>query len=401
MPAPNRSTFTLPFWLANVVNLLCLTGAQTFVLLPLYLQSHGLQRWEIGVVAGSYSLVSVFVRPWLGSRLDRQGRRLFFVNGAALLGLLPLAFLAAPPTLPAMVLLRGVQGLAMALYFTALWTWVADFAPEGRLGETLGFFGISGLLAGGVGPILAERVLKVGGFPSLFALAGGLALAAALVSRHLQEQGERRAPESEGSRDFWRLSWSPGLRGTVLASLAFGGSSGTFVAFAAPLVAACGQPGVGLFFTVYNVASISVRFFAGRSADRWGPARIVPPGLACQALGLALLSRLQGEGWLGAPLLWAAALAAGTGHGLIYPALSSLAVQKVGPTRRGVGTSLFMAAIDFGAFSGALLAGLLAQAAGYPDTFLAVAVAVALAAALQPWLEGRSEAREDFPSPLP
>lgn len=396
LPLP-RSPFTLPFWLANAVNLMCLSGATTFVLLPLYLEGYGMARWEIGLVAGTFSLVSVFARPWVGARLDQQGRRQFFIQGACLQGLLTLTWLALPPSLGFMVLLRGLQGLAMAIYFTAIWTWIADFAPEGRRAEVMGLFGISGLVSGAAGPLLAEAALAFGGFPSVFGVAGALALGGALLARHLGDRMPEPAGPPPEPGEFWRLSWSRRLQGTTLGAMAFGVSSGTLLAFAAPFVASRGHVGVGVFFTVYNVASVGVRLFAGRLADRIGAVRIVAPALLCQASGLALLSRLQEEGWLGAPALWGAAVLGGVGHGLIYPALSSLAVQRVGAARRGMGVSLFTAAVEFGAFMGATGSGLLAHLAGYPRTFLGVACAVALASALHPWLEEE----EDFPSRLP
>ncbi len=393
----SRPPFTLPFWQANLVNLMCLSGATMFVLLPLYLEAHGMPRWEIGLVAGAFSLVSVFARPWVGARLDQRGRRQFFIQGACLQGLLALAWLAFPPSLGLTLVVRGMQGVAMAFYFTAMWTWIADFAPEGRRAEVMGFFGISGLVSGAAGPVLAEAALSFGGFESVFGLAGGLALGGALLARRLGDQ----MPESLGpppeAREFWHLGWSRNLQGTTLGAVAFGISSGTLLAFAAPFVASQGHSGVGVFFTVYNVASVSVRLFAGRLADRVGAVRVVAPALLCQALGLGLLSRLEPGGWLGAPALWGAAVLGGMGHGLIYPALSSLAVRRVGAARRGMGVSLFTAAVEFGAFAGATTSGLLAHLAGYPSTFLGVACVVFVVSLVH----RRLERGEDFPDRTP
>ena len=59
-------------------------------------------------------------------------------------------------------------------------------------------------------------------------------------------------------------------------------------------------------------------------------------------------------------------------------------------------------AIEFGAFAGAILAGLLAHSLGYPETFLLGALAVGGAAASFPLLEARGGPQgEDFPVPLP
>ena len=402
MPAASRPAFTAPFWIASTVNLLCLTGGSTFVLLPLYLERHGFHRWEIGLVAGSFSLMAVFSRPWVGERLDRRGRRPLFLAGAVLLGLLTFAFMAAPPSVPILMALRASQGLAMACYFTAIWTWTADYAPPGRMAEVLGLFGISGLVAGAAGPVLAELLAARGSFLPVFGVGGGLMLGAAWLALRLEEQRPRPLAEPPRSPGFWRLSLSPGLLGLTLVSLAFGGSTATFQTFAAPFVASRGLAGVGLFFTAYSVASVLVRLGAGARTDRLGPGRMVAPSLACHALGLAVFSRLGGGGPAGLPVLLAAALLAGTGHGLLYPALSSLAVQRVGAAHRGLGVSLFTGAIEFGSFAGALTAGTLAHATGYPETFLAGALAVGAAAGLFPLLEGRAAARgEDFPCPLP
>ena len=63
-----RGVTDFEFLRANFGNLLVLTGSVMFVLLPEYLQSQSMEKWEIGLVDGSFWFVSIFVQPWLGPR---------------------------------------------------------------------------------------------------------------------------------------------------------------------------------------------------------------------------------------------------------------------------------------------------------------------------------------------
>ncbi|MBI3927940.1 MAG: MFS transporter [Armatimonadetes bacterium] len=368
--------YTPEYWRANLANLLCLGGAATLVLLPLYMQQRGMLRWEIGLVAAGFSLASVAVRTVLGRWMDSRGRRSFYLAGAFLLGGSTALYLQVPVCLVSLGVLRAIQGVAMALYFTAIWTWVADRAPPGRLAELLGMFGISGLVSGGLGPLLGELALAQAGFPGVFAVGCGLTLAGALIVWTLPDTAGEVASPGSG---FWSLAATAAMRSVLLSSLFFGFGLGAFFTFVAPHLHGSGLGGL---LALYTVVAVGVRLFAGKTADRIGAVRVILPALLIQGAGLALLSVVEVPG-----MLLAVGLLSGGSHGMIYPALSALTVQR-SVASRGTGFSLFTAAVDLGVLLGAAIPGVLAHHLGYHAMYALVGISVLAAgmgfAALEP-----------------
>lgn len=354
------------FWLANLLNLLCLTGTGTLILLPLYQESEGLARWEIGVASAAGSLAATLVRIRLGGWIERFGYRNFIIAGALAAGLGTLAYPYVPARLGPVLLLRCLQGVAMAVYFTALWARMIAASPPGRINEVSGWFGISGLLAGALGPILGEQAHRQTlGFPPVFWLGGGLGLAGGLIAlllRELPPPSDERPP----SVGFWEVLLRPAMAGALLGSLVFGGALGCFNTFIAPYVASAGLHGIGLMFALYIGCSVVVRLRIGALADRLGPARIILPALLCVGTGMLLISGLSLGGF---PLLLGAGMVIGSGHGLCYPALSTLTQLRSGTRAVGTAASVFTAAMEMGLLSGAAIAGVVAHHFGYPAAF--------------------------------
>ena len=68
-----------------VTNFLFFGRLNGFVLLPLYIQQLGGTEADIGLVQGMYSAAGIVCQPVIGLYVDRLGRRLFMLIGAALL----------------------------------------------------------------------------------------------------------------------------------------------------------------------------------------------------------------------------------------------------------------------------------------------------------------------------
>ncbi len=344
----------------------------------------------IGLVEGAFWLASMAVQPWLGRRLDSMGRRRFFIFGAFLMTVVSFAYLVAPVHLVTMVPLRALQGLGVAMYLTALTAWVSDHSPPGRLAEFLGIFGVTGLLGATLGPICAEKVFDHFGYPGLFVGSGALSLVGALWSPSLKDHLPEVHP-SAAALSYWHLASAPPLRGTMLGSLAFGLATGSVVAFVAPFLDTRRLAGVGVLLAVYALASGATRIYAAGLTDRLGPSRVIGPSLMLQAAAMLAISFLGPEGWRATPLLLVAAFLGGTGHGMVYPALSALAVMRLGNRFAGTGMSVVAACADLGSSLGAFVAGLLVRHTGYPTMFVAMGAAVAAAGLVFGGVEVRSE----------
>lgn len=381
---------------ANIGNLLVLTGSVMFVLLPEYLQTQEMKKWEIGLVDGSFWFISIFVQPWLGPQLDKNGRKLFLCLGSLLMAAAATSYAWLPAELVPMITARIVHGFGFACYLTASWTWVADYAPSHRVGEMFGVFGISGMLAGTIGPGAAEFLVRRFGYDHLFFYGAGVIFVGWLILLTIRD----RRPEYKGKQElpgFFRLLRARVMRGSVLGSIAFGIAIGSIFAFVAPYLATLKVEGVGPLFACTTIASGASRVLAGKMTDRLGPSKLVAPSLLLLALGTLGLGQVAGlEPVYVIPFLVISGLAAGLGYGVVYPALNALAICRLTPAARGRGLSLVTAAIDCGSTTGAALAGLVSHHFGYPNGFRAIGFLV-ISLALAFWLSERRTQNGDAP----
>lgn len=388
-----RGVTDFEFLRANLGNLLVLTGSVMFVLLPEYLQAERMEKWEIGLVDGSFWFVSIFVQPWLGPRLDKDGRKIFLCGGSLLMAIAATTYAWLPAELIPMVTARLIHGLGFACYLTASWTWVADYAPSHRVGEMFGVFGISGLLSGTIGPGTAELLVRRFGYDHLFFYGAGVMFVGWVVLLTLRDRRPQVTTKT-ALPGFFTLLQARGMRGAVLGSIAFGIGIGAIFAFVAPYLATIKVEGVGPLFACTTLASGASRILAGKMTDRLGPGRLVAPSLFMLAVGTAGLAQVEGaSGSSMIPILVLSGLAAGLGYGIVYPALNALAICRLSPAVRGRGLSLITASIDCGSTSGAAVTGFLIHSFGFPNGFRSVALLV-VGLSLAFWLAERNQSEK-------
>jgi MFS family permease len=344
-----------------------------FVLLPEYLQAEHMEKWKIGLVDGSFWLISIFVQPWLGVRLDKDGRKLYLLLGSALMALAAASYAWVPVELFPMLAARLIHGFGFACYLTASWTWVADFSPPSRVGEFFGIFGISGMLAGAIGPGIAEWVVAHENYDSLFWWGGGTIFVGWMVLGTVSDRRPEPAAHAKPA-GFFRIMRARDMRGTVIGSIAFGIAVGSLFAFIAPYLSNLGIDGIGWMFAATTLASGASRVYAGKMTDRLGPAKMVGPSILLLAVGCFGLAQVANASDFALVILVGSGLAAGLGYGVIYPALNAVAIERLDSATRGRGLALVTASIDLGSFSGAALAGFVSHHLGYPAAFQAIAV---------------------------
>lgn len=335
-----------------------------FVLAPRFLGAAGHDEQDIGVIMGAGNVASLVSTPLVGWLTARWGHARVLAGGCALAAVGALLFDAAT-AMPGLVAGRAVQGLGFAAVLVGAASYVAETAPVERLGQALGVSGVLTLTAQAVGPVIGNLALAVAGWPWVFrlgAIAGGLG---ALVALTLPA-----APRRSAALDDAAVHAGAVLLASGLAGLGFG-AIWTFLADYAPRAGA-GDP--SWFFVAYVVAAVSTRLGLGTLSDRIGRVAAAVPALAGQAvilIGMALL---------GAP--WHAVLIGlgyGLCHGIYYPTLQALVVERSGGRRsRAIAASTF--AFGAGSVVAAFGLGPVARALGYPAIYLVAAAASALAA---------------------
>jgi MFS family permease len=342
---------------------------------PGYLLELGANEVRIGLIVGVAGLATIFVRPWAGRIMDLHSRRLVIRVGTLMVAVSTLAMGFITHLGVLVVTARLFQGIGQAIAITAFWTYIADRIPAENRAQGIALFGISGLLPMGIAPAIGDGILTTDwGYQGLFVVAASFAMVAFALSMFLERSGVNVGATTTG---FGAVLRSEALRpvwvATAFLSIAF---TTTFI-FIKTYVTTTGLNSVGPFFAAFALAAVVWRLVFGKVPDRVGPRRIVGPGLALYAAGLAIVGLVGGTGGLAV-----GGLVTGLGHGITYPVVLAIATMRAPVGDRGTVTATFTAVFDLVLFSVAPVLGLVIGAFGYPAMFLIVATALLVGIAL-------------------
>ena len=323
--------------------------------------------FDVGLVAGVFSISAVILRPLAGSLGDRIGRRVL-VLGGGLVAAASIAGYALTSSLPAIVALRLLNGVGEAFFFTGAATAIADLAPESRRGEAVSFFSLAVFVGIGLGPLLGESLLEATSFSTTWIASGAMAGLAVLLALPM--------PDTKPFRDFevsrLRLLNSKALLpGTVLALMIWGFAG--FSSFVPLFAREIGMAGSRVVFFCYALVIIAIRSVGARIPDVLGARRTAAISAVLSAAGLVLI----GGADAGGSLLASVALFA-AGQALCFPAVLTLALERASPADRSSVIGTFTAFFDVAFGVGPLTLGVVAELAGIRSVFWASA-AVALA----------------------
>lgn len=380
------------FFRATITNFFFFFSMNGFILLPLYIHGLGGTEVEIGVVMGLYNAVGILCQPVVGPWIDAVGRKPFMLAGVALV--IAAALLAAAvPSIPVLALVRALQGLGFSCFFVANYSYVIDLVPPARRGWALGIYGVAGLVATALAPLVGEWTIRRFGFRPLFAMSAALAIVAAGFVWYLEERRREVALPVRG------FPWERGglaelFHASMAVTLFFGLGAGTIFVFLPTFAESLGVRTLALFYTAYAVAAIGVRVLGGRLIDTRGRRAVIVPSMFIQTAATALLAAL---GFLVTrtsqtpvvPVLFLAGLMSGCAHGFLYPGLAALITDQTPATRRGVVVGIFSAVFLAGQMSGSFVFGYVTHAVGYAFMWSALTSLLFLGSTLSMRLEAR------------
>jgi MFS family permease len=359
--------------------LLHLTGAMSlalFALFPLFVQHVGGTETTIGLLLGVGAAASVVARPVVGLLLDRVGRRrvLLVANVVNAASWVPFLFVTAPG--PWLFVWTTLHEVVWGALFAAYFTYAADLVPAARRAEGIAVFGVAGMTANGIAPVVGEVVIARAGFPAFFGAAIAFAVGAVVLALGVRDHRAAVPASTAGTtRALATLASSRALRRLFVATACLGAAINAAFFFVAPFTRHLGIERAGPFFAAYAGTSVLIRLFGRRVLDVLGPHRISVPGFTIFAIGLAALALLPLVGPDGSTaVLIASGIAGGAGHGSLFPVLNALAIVRAPAAMRGAVVSLHTAALDLGAVVGTPLCGAIAERAGYPAMYVIMGI---------------------------
>lgn len=322
-----------------------------------------------GLSVSVFFVAAVVARPVAGRYVDEHGRRpllatLPFVVAAAMLGLL------VARSIPVVLALRFVQGLAGGSFYVAAVTAETDLAPVDRRASAVARLSIAIYLGFAVGPALGEWLLDRGAAWTWTTLAASAAVGGLLTGTVPETRPTPVvAAGGDGPPPARPRLLHPAavLPGVMLGGLGVGYASIT--ALSALYARAIGMSSSTVLYLAYAGSIVTVRLVSGRLADRVGPMRVIVPGLLAMSGGFVVLAGLQSVG----PAVAGVALV-GTGWALVFPATAAWLASRVTDAERGAAMGTAVAFMDIGQGSAGYVVGAVADAAGFGWAYLVPAV---------------------------
>src|SRR3954453_12198901 len=371
-----------------VTNLGLLAVGATLAVLPHYVKDnlHG-SNLEVGIVSGAFALTGIICRPIAGNLADRPARKPTVMVGASLAAHAGFLY-SVPAGIPGLIIARFFLGAGEGTVFTAGSAWNVDMAPEDRRGRMIGLYGLAIWTGLTLGPPIGVLLQHAGGFDLVWAFAAGAPLLGAAIASRLPEQYDATRDVDRGPF-ISREALGPGVT--------FALSVVGFAAVSAFIILSLDQRGIGHgpeVFSVFAATVVATRLLAGGLPDRIGAARCAVGAALIETVGLILLGAANSL-----TLVILGAIGIGAAFSLLFPSLSLLAVNRVGPDRRGKAMGSFTANFDLGMLVGSPAVGAAAALGGYSAAFYLAACASMACAALA-FSMSRRPAFEPLPDTL-
>jgi len=365
-PQPRRSLLTLftaglLFW-SSMASLL--------PTLPLYVQSVGGTKQQIGFVMGSFAIGLLLSRSQLGKLADSRGRKQVLLLGASVAAIAPVGYLLAQ-SIPLLLLIRPFHGISIAAFTTAYSALVTDLSPPGKRGELIGYMSLVSPMGLAFGPAIGGFVQAWVGYTPLFAMSATFAATAVFFTSKIAEPNFAELTKSDSlsedknSQKYWQMLWNPRVRIPALVLLVVGlvfGTLSTFMPLFIQETKANLNP--GLFYSTAAIASFGMRVVTGRASDKYGRGLFISGGLICYILSMLLLYLANNSG-----AFFISALFEGCAGGTVMPMMVTLMSDRCEPYERGRLFSLCIGGFDLGLAMAGPTLGFVAEQVGYRNMF--------------------------------
>nr|WP_252183422.1 MFS transporter [Rossellomorea vietnamensis] len=334
--------------------------------LPPYIKSLGASGLEIGLVTTLFSVGAVLSRPFIGYMLEYKTRKPLVLIGALSLLLITVIY-PLSQIVVIFLLFRFVHGLAWGWSTTVNGTAAVDVVPNSRLGEGMGYYGLSITIGMIVAPSLGIYLFQVTSFSNLIYISTALGIIALILlsTVHYYTPPAVKEAKKEDLKFSYigslieKSSIYPAII-TMIATFGYG----SIVTFIVIFGEERGIDQIFLFYLFNAIMASLSRPIAGKWFDEKGPIGLILFCTGVTFIGMWVLSFAHSN----LPIIIAGVLF-GVGFGSLIPTLQSWVLSKTPAKRRGVANGMFFSSIDLGIGLSGLVFGILAQFVGTGTLF--------------------------------
>ncbi|WLR43263.1 MFS transporter [Bacillus carboniphilus] len=359
MKTVKETLWTRSFIMIIIGNLFMFISFQMLIpTLPPYIKSLGASSLEIGLVTTLFSVGAVLSRPFIGYMLEYKKRKPLVLIGVIALLMITLIYPLTSIVI-LLLLLRFIHGLAWGWSTTVISTAAVDVVPKSRLGEGMGYAGLSTVIALIIAPSLGIYLFQETSFSNLIITSSVFGVIAIILLVFLQDQTPSRVRRANRNGITFsylgslveKSSWFPAF---ILLLVTFG--YGSIITFLVIFGEERGIAHIFLFYLFNALFATLSRPIIGKWFDERGPKGLVLFCIGVTFMGMWVLSFTHSD-----LLISIAGILFGVGYGSLISTLQSWILLMAPDHRRGVASGMFFSSIDLGTGLSGLAFGLLAQ----------------------------------------
>lgn len=352
MQKSGESIYTLQFGLVCLSSFLFSASFNMLIPeLPAYLSKMGGANYK-GLIIALFTLTAGISRPFSGKLTDTVGRVPVMAVGSVVCFVCGFLY-PVLTTVAGFLFLRLIHGFSTGFKPTATAAYVADLVPQSRWGEAMGIHGICFSTGLAIGPAIGSFITDHYAINILFYCSSVFALLSIAILWNMKETLHAKQKFSFAllkidRRDIidWRVI--PSALVTLLSYVSYG----VILTVIGDWSKYLGTGNKGLFFMVFTLTSLLIRFVAGKASDQYGRILIMKVSLFLLALSLTCIALASNSF-----LLMSASALYGVATGMLSPTLYAWTTDLSDPQHRGKAMATMYIALEAGIGLGALLAG--------------------------------------------
>lgn len=319
--------------------------------LPAYLSSMGGASYK-GLIIALFTITAGISRPFSGKLTDTIGRVPVMAIGSLVCFVCGFLY-PVIHTVAGFLFLRLFHGFSTGFKPTATAAYIADIIPRHRWGEAMGIHGICFSTGMAIGPALGSLITASHSINMLFYTSSVFALMSIVILLNLKEtHPEKQRFQMSHLRIGWHEIIDPRVLPAAITTFIGYLSYGVVLTLIPDWGASLGVKNKGSFFIYFTLASLLMRFVAGKFSDRKGRVPVLKTAYLF-LIGSSLLIAFASSPLL----LTAGALVYGIATGLFSPAVSAWTADLSSPDQRGKAMATMYISLEAGIGLGAALSG--------------------------------------------
>jgi MFS family permease len=352
LPSSKDPIYNLPFALLCLSSLLFSASFNMLIPdLPAYLTMLGGAEYK-GLIIALFTLTAGISRPFSGKLTDTIGRVPIMAVGSVVCFLCGFLY-PILTSVSGFLFLRLIHGFSTGFKPTATSAYVSDIVPKERWGEALGMHGLCFSTGMAIGPAIGSYISGTYSINVLFYCSSVFAMMSIVILMNMKETLKNKQPLSLSAfklskRDIIDVKVLPAAIVTLLSYVGYGAILTLIPDWGGHL----GLANKGIFFMIFTISSLLIRFVAGKISDKHGRLNVAIAGLVILCISLITIGYNSSQ--MG---LFIGAVIYGIGTGILSPALNAWTIDLSDPDHRGKAVATMYIFLEAGIGLGALVAG--------------------------------------------